>query len=85
MDDDFIRKLIDEYGDRSVTISLNDLGLIMGRNIAQVVSLEDLLDDDPDNAAVHAALLGLLMQFCAKLLEDIMDSEELEIEDNNGG
>ena len=83
--DEFLKRIVDEYGDRSISITLNDLGMIMGRNITKVVSIEDLMTSDAEELAVHVALLELLIKFCSSLMEDMIDSDKLEIEDDTNG
>lgn len=82
--DDF-DKFIAEHGDRSITISLSQLGILMGQNITRVVSIEDLMcAEDSVDLEAHVALLELLILFCSRLLEDIYDDTNLEIETDGG-
>ena len=83
--DEFLKRIVDEYGDRSISITLNDLGMIMGRNITKVVSIDDLMTSNTEELAVHVALLELLIKFCSSLMEDMIDSDKLEIEDDTNG
>lgn len=83
--DEFLKRIVDEYGDRSISITLNDLGMIMGRNITKVVSIDDLMTSNAEELAVHVALLELLIKFCSSLMEDMIDSDKLEIEDDTNG
>lgn len=83
--DEFLKRIVDEYGDRSISITLNDLGMIMGRNITKVVSIDDLMTSNAEELAVHVALLELLIKFCSSLMEDMIDSDKLEIDDDTNG
>ena len=78
-------KFAEEFGDTPITISFGELGVIMGRNITNVVGVDELMTSEGIELEANVAVIELLIKFCANLMNDIYDASKLEIEDDDGG